>query len=41
MIFDEIINILIKCFKKVKGKLVIAGNGGSAADASHMAAEFV
>ena len=40
MIFDEIINILIKCFKS-KGKLVIAGNGGSAADAQHMAAEFV
>ena len=29
-----------KCFKK-KGKILIAGNGGSAAIANHIAGEFV
>ncbi len=32
--------ILTRCFKD-GGKLLICGNGGSAADAQHMAAEFV
>ena len=33
-------NIINKCFKS-GGKLLIFGNGGSAADAQHIAAEFV
>ena len=38
--FDAIVNIIIKSLKN-GGKLYIAGNGGSAADAQHLAAEFV
>jgi D-sedoheptulose 7-phosphate isomerase len=34
------VNQIIKTFKK-GGKLLIAGNGGSAADAQHFAAEFI
>ena len=34
------INILIECLKKDK-KIILFGNGGSAADAQHIAAEFV
>ncbi len=33
-------NILLSTFKK-KGKVLICGNGGSAADSQHIAAEFV
>lgn len=33
-------NIINKCFKS-GGKLLIFGNGGSAADAQHIAAEFI
>lgn len=36
----EIINLIHDCFKQDK-KVLICGNGGSAADAQHMAAEFV
>lgn len=32
--------IIISCFRQ-KGKVLICGNGGSAADAQHIAAEFV
>ena len=35
-----IIETILNCYKD-GGKLYIAGNGGSAADAQHMAAEFV
>jgi len=34
------INILLECLKKDK-KIILFGNGGSAADAQHIAAEFV
>jgi D-sedoheptulose 7-phosphate isomerase len=33
-------NLIASCFRRA-GKLLICGNGGSAADAQHMAAEFV
>ena len=39
-ILSEISNVILECFSK-NGKLLIAGNGGSAADASHIAGEFV
>jgi len=32
--------VILKCFRS-KNKILICGNGGSAADAQHMAAEFV
>ena len=37
---EEAANLLIEAFKNGK-KLIICGNGGSAADAQHIAAEFV
>jgi D-sedoheptulose 7-phosphate isomerase len=37
---EFISNIIIQTYKK-KRKILIAGNGGSAADAQHIAAEFV
>ncbi len=37
---EEIANLIIGCYKN-NGKLVIFGNGGSAADAQHIAAELV
>jgi D-sedoheptulose 7-phosphate isomerase len=37
---EKLANALENCFKN-GGKLLIAGNGGSAADAQHFAAEFV
>lgn len=37
---DMIVDALVDCFKK-GNKLLIAGNGGSAADAQHIAAEFL
>ena len=39
----EIIQIINLIFKKIKlgGKLIFCGNGGSAADAQHLAAEFL
>ncbi len=36
----EVANVLVKAFKSGK-KLLICGNGGSAADSQHFAAEFV
>ena len=39
-LFDEATNEVIKRYK-LGGRLYIAGNGGSAADAQHLAAEFV
>jgi D-sedoheptulose 7-phosphate isomerase len=39
-IFDKSVKATIKCYKQ-GGRLYIAGNGGSAADAQHLAAEFV
>jgi D-sedoheptulose 7-phosphate isomerase len=38
--FSEMIDVIISCYEK-NGRLYIAGNGGSAADAQHLAAEFV
>lgn len=38
--FKNAAQILIECYQSCN-KLLIAGNGGSAADAQHMAAEFV
>jgi len=37
---DEVISVLLEAIKS-KNKLILAGNGGSAADAQHTAAEFV
>lgn len=39
-IFEAAIMALAKCYQ-LGGRLYIAGNGGSAADAQHLAAEFV
>lgn len=38
--FDAMANILIACYRR-GGRTYIAGNGGSAADAQHIASEFV
>ncbi|UTH72839.1 SIS domain-containing protein [Chromobacterium sp. IIBBL 290-4] len=38
--FNSAVEKVINCYKK-GGRLYIAGNGGSAADAQHLAAEFV
>lgn len=40
LILKKTINLLNNCFKK-GNKILIAGNGGSAADAQHFAAEIV
>lgn len=37
---EQIARVCVECFEK-KGKILIAGNGGSAADAQHMAGEYV
>jgi D-sedoheptulose 7-phosphate isomerase len=37
---EESINEMIKCFKR-GNKIIIFGNGGSAADAQHIVAEFI
>jgi D-sedoheptulose 7-phosphate isomerase len=37
---EQITNAIIRCFQQ-GGKLLICGNGGSAADAQHVAGEFV
>ncbi len=39
-VFDNAVNAVINCYR-LGGRLYIAGNGGSAADAQHLAAEFV
>jgi len=38
--FERAVGMVIDCYKS-GGRLYIAGNGGSAADAQHLAAEFV
>ena len=38
--FSKAVEVVIKCYQK-GGRIYIAGNGGSAADAQHLAAEFV
>jgi D-sedoheptulose 7-phosphate isomerase len=38
--YNKAIECVLNCYKK-GGRLYIAGNGGSAADAQHLAAEFV
>jgi D-sedoheptulose 7-phosphate isomerase len=38
-IIDETIELIYNCYKN-DGKLLLCGNGGSAADAQHIAAEF-
>lgn len=40
VIFEKAIHAVINCYKN-GGRIYIAGNGGSAADAQHLAAEFV
>ena len=37
---ERAIDLIIKCYKK-GGKVVVFGNGGSAADAQHLAAELI
>ena len=39
-LISKIIDLTVKCLKN-KGKIMLCGNGGSAADAQHLAAEFV
>jgi D-sedoheptulose 7-phosphate isomerase len=39
-LIDELTNGIIKCFQQ-GNKLLLCGNGGSAADAQHVAAEFI
>ena len=39
-VIDQIVDGLCACFE-VGGKVLLCGNGGSAADAQHLAAEFV
>lgn len=39
-VFDRAVQAVAECYQK-GGRLYIAGNGGSAADAQHLAAEFV
>lgn len=38
--FAQAVDMVLKCYQQ-GGRLYIAGNGGSAADAQHLAAEFV
>lgn len=38
--FAEVVSVIVKSYKS-GGRLLIAGNGGSAADSQHLAAEFV
>jgi D-sedoheptulose 7-phosphate isomerase len=38
--FERAVDVVVDCYQR-GGKLFIAGNGGSAADAQHLAAEFV
>ncbi len=38
--FDEAVQVVVSSYRQ-GGRLYIAGNGGSAADAQHLAAEFV
>lgn len=40
MVFEDAVNEVVKRYRK-GGRIYIAGNGGSAADAQHLAAEFV
>ncbi len=37
---EEAVNEIIKCFKR-RNKIIVFGNGGSAADAQHIVAEFI
>jgi D-sedoheptulose 7-phosphate isomerase len=39
-IMIDVVNVITQVFKK-KGKLLLFGNGGSAADSQHIAAEFI
>ena len=39
-VINEIASYLVECFRK-GNKVMLCGNGGSAADSQHMAAEFV
>ena len=39
-IFEKAVQAIVRCYRS-GGRLYIAGNGGSAADAQHLAAEFV
>lgn len=39
-VFAAMVDVLLACFRK-GGRIYIAGNGGSAADAQHIAGEFV
>ena len=38
--FEQAVDVVIACYR-AGGRLFVAGNGGSAADAQHLAAEFV
>lgn len=39
-VFNDAVSHVVECYK-LGGRIYIAGNGGSAADAQHLAAEFV
>ena len=36
---EKVVNLIVSCYKQ-NGKVFLCGNGGSAADAQHLAAEF-
>ena len=38
-VIEKVTNIVVQCFEK-EGKVLLCGNGGSASDAQHIAAEF-
>ena len=40
LLFQDTVEVILESFNK-GGKLLLCGNGGSAADAQHLAAEFV
>ncbi|NQU65921.1 MAG: SIS domain-containing protein [SAR324 cluster bacterium] len=40
LLFRKAVKVVVDCYKQ-GGRMYIAGNGGSAADAQHLAAEFV
>jgi D-sedoheptulose 7-phosphate isomerase len=39
-VIEKTINVIIKCLQN-KNKIILCGNGGSAADSQHIAAEFI
>lgn len=40
-VIERAVEIILSCLQSPNGKLLLAGNGGSAADAQHMSGEYV